>query len=445
MSNASKRPPQQASRDRSLPRCAHTCAQAQAYNNALPAVSSSSPTGAPKQAGPGSPPVPQHAPAATYNGHRPRIFTEIDKFWARVTEGMQVSDLWLQFKRDAQTGFRLYKHDYQAGAPADQRKAGPFFQRVQELMWAILSKLTPARRVLLLIGVILLLLPSGGFQFQHGGNDVQISSPGFQFWGGLVLFVLLMLEIADRVVMKRDLEIARDIQSWLLPTAPPVVPGLAIAFATRPANTVAGDYYDIFPRSPGTGEPGFLLAVADVAGKSIPAALLMATFQASLKTLSATPSTLLDLVAGMNRYACSNSQGGLRFTTAFIAEFNPATRVLQYVNAGHNNPILRRSSGAIERLSTGGVPLGIQPDATYAVSEVSVSPGDWVVIFTDGLVEAENQAGEAYGEDRLLGVLQAGIALSPDILLQRMIAEVNTFVGATPQHDDITCMVLKVD
>lgn len=401
---------------------------------------SSSPTSAPQQPRTGAPPS---APQSARNGQRPKIFSELDKFWARVTEGMQVSDLWLQFKRDARTGFQLYKHDYQSGAPADPRKAGPFFQRVQELMWAILSKLTPVRRVLLLIGVILLLLPSGGLQFQHGGNDVQITSPGFQFWGGLVLFVLLMLEIADRVVMKRDLEIARDIQSWLLPTTPPVVPGLSIAFATRPANTVAGDYYDIFPRSAAVDTQSFLLAVADVAGKSIPAALLMATFQASLKTLSATQSNLLDLVAGMNRYACSNSQGGLRFTTAFIAELNPATRVLQYVNAGHNNPILRRSSGTIERLTVGGLPLGIQADATYAAAEVSLAPGDWIVIFTDGLVEAENQKDEAYGEERLFGVLQAGAAFTPEQLLQRMIAEVNRFVGTTPQHDDITCLLMK--
>jgi sigma-B regulation protein RsbU (phosphoserine phosphatase) len=402
----------------------------------------SSPTSAPNQAGGRRPPA--QPPNVNQKGSKHRIVADIDRFWLRVTEGLQVSELWLQFKRDAQTGFRLYKHDYQAGAPADQRKAGPFFQRVQELIWAILSKLTPARRVLLLIGVILLLLPSGGFQFQHGGNDVQITSPGFQFWGGLVLFVLLMLEIADRVVMKRDLEIARDIQSWLLPLAPPVVPGLAIAFATRPANTVAGDYYDVFERNAtATGEQRFLLAVADVAGKSIPAALLMATFQASLKTLSATPSGLLQLVAGMNRYACTNSQGGLRFTTAFIAEFNPASRVLQYINAGHNTPILRRNSGAIERLSVGGVPLGIQQDAAYAAAEVTLAPGDWLVIFTDGLVEAENQVGEPYGEDRLLAVLQSAMATAPEIMLQRMIAEVNGFVGPTPQHDDITCMVIK--
>jgi sigma-B regulation protein RsbU (phosphoserine phosphatase) len=151
----------------------------------------------------------------------------------------------------------------------------------------------------------------------------------------------------------------------------------------------------------------------------------------------------LELVAAMNRYACCNSQGGLRFTTAFLAEFRPRTGVLAYINAGHNNPILRRGSGIVERLDTGGLPFGIQHDAPYSAGQVTLTPGDWLVIFTDGLVEAENQFAEAYGEERLLSVLDSGIASAPDILLHRMIAEVNSFVGTTPQHDDITCMLVK--
>jgi sigma-B regulation protein RsbU (phosphoserine phosphatase) len=253
-----------------------------------------------------------------------------------------------------------------------------------------------------------------------------------------------MLEIADRVVMKRDLEIARDIQSWLLPATPPTVPGLTMAFATRPANTVAGDFYDVFPRPRPGGEPLFLFAVADVAGKSIPAALLMATFQAGLKTLSATPCTLADLVAGMNRYASTNSQGGRRFTTAFVAEYDPRIRTLTYINAGHNTPILRRSSGAIERLTHGGLPFGIQADAPYESGSVNLQPGDWLVIFTDGVVEALNAKSEEYEESRLLNVLQNGITAAPEELLRRLMADLDAFVGTTPQHDDVTCMLIKV-
>ena len=350
-----------------------------------------------------------------------------------------------QFKRDARSSFELYRRDFDSGSLPNQRRWENWLQTVQEMVWAILGKLSPARRVLLLIALIFLILPSETFRFPGpNGHPIQISTPGFQFWSAVLLFALLMLEVADRVVMKRDLEIARDIQSWLLPARPPNVPGLTMAFATRPANTVAGDFYDIFPRNPtNSAENHFLLAVADVAGKSIPAALLMATFQASLKALSSTPCSVLELVAGMNRYACCNSQGGLRFTTALIAEFNAETRVLSYVNAGHNNPILRRSSGSVERLDVGGLPLGIQPDASYDTATVRLESGDWLAIFTDGLVEAENERAEEYGETRLLSILHSGAGTTPELLLQQIIADVNNFVGPTPQHDDITCMLIK--
>jgi serine phosphatase RsbU (regulator of sigma subunit) len=369
----------------------------------------------------------------------------LDRFWQRVTAGMELTELWSQFKRDAQSGYKFYQRDFDLEDVPGQPKGRAFVQRLKGFMWAVLEKLTPARRILLLIGVILLILPSGGVQFQNGTHDVQLVTPNFQFWGGVALFLVLTLEIADRVVMKRDLEIARDIQSWLLPSTPPLVPGLTIAFATRPANTVAGDYYDVFPRLSATPEQQtLLLAVADVAGKSIPAALLMATFQASLKTLSSTGCELPQLVSGMNNYACCNSQGGLRFTTAFIGEYQPGSGVLNYINAGHNNPVLRRSSGAIEHLDAGGLPLGIQQNANYASGEVTLVKGDWLIIFTDGLVEAVNGAEEEYGEQRMTAVLSANTGLAPDLLLERMMLDVNTFVGSTPQHDDITCMLIKV-
>jgi sigma-B regulation protein RsbU (phosphoserine phosphatase) len=256
------------------------------------------------------------------------------------------------------------------------------------------------------------------------------------------MFALLMMEVGDRVVMKRDLQIAKEIQTWLLPARAPEVPGLEIAFATKPANTVAGDYYDVFAR-PGAEGKSYLIAVADVAGKSVPAAMLMATFQASLKTLSDTPGTLTELVARMNRYACSNSQNGRRFTTAFIAEYEPATRGLTYVNAGHNNPLVLRRSGAVERLDVGGVPLGVMDGAPYASGEVTLEPGDWLAAFTDGVIEAENPGLAEYGEERLLTMLRWGVNLAPRVLLDYLLADVERFEANAPQHDDITCMLLK--
>jgi sigma-B regulation protein RsbU (phosphoserine phosphatase) len=371
------------------------------------------------------------------------VLGHLQQFWHRVTEGLELSELWKQFSTDARASYRFYQKDFRARGPQESQKRG-FWRTTQALAWAILEKLTPARRVLLLLGVVLLLFPAGGYSHREEDGHVEFVEFDLRFLGGASLFILLMLEIADRVVMKRDLEIARDIQSWLLPATPPKIPGLTMAFATRPANTVAGDYYDVFARPGPKGEPLFLFAVADVAGKSIPAALLMATFQAGLKTLSSTPCSLADLVGGLNRYASSNSQDGRRFTTAFLAEFDPRSRILTYINAGHNTPILRRDSGAIERLTNGGLPFGIMADAPYESGSVTLEPGDWLVIFTDGVVEALNARGEEYEESRLLNVLQNGTTTNPDELLRRLMADLDFFVGATPQHDDVTCMLIKV-
>jgi sigma-B regulation protein RsbU (phosphoserine phosphatase) len=207
---------------------------------------------------------------------------------------------------------------------------------------------------------------------------------------------------------------------------------------------VAGDYYDVFPRPSSKATGGtFLIAIADVAGKSVPAAMLMATFQASLKTLSAVSGSLTELVSRMNIYACSNSQNGRRFTTTFLAEYDPASRSLTYVNAGHNAPILRRQTGAIERLQTGGIPLGIEENAPYESGAVTLQSGDWLVIFTDGVVEAENGRAEEYGEPRLQTLLNANTAVPPAALLSAVMSDLDHFVGTAPQHDDVTLMLLK--
>jgi serine phosphatase RsbU (regulator of sigma subunit) len=256
----------------------------------------------------------------------------------------------------------------------------------------------------------------------------------------VVLLLLLALELSDRVTMKRDLEIAREIQSWLMPLEAPKVPGVDIAFASRPANTVAGDYYDAFFRP----NERLLLVVADVAGKSIPAALLTATLQASLRTLAALPGTLPELVGRVNRYACEQSLQGRRFTTAFVAELEPASGALTYVNAGHNWPVLRHASGAIERLEAGGLPLGINSAVAYQFGTATLAKGDLLLIFTDGLVEAEDDKEREFGEERMLPVVQSCQSGTAAETLKRIMSSVDAFVGLTRQHDDITCLVLRM-
>jgi phosphoserine phosphatase RsbU/P len=383
-----------------------------------------------------SPPV-QTAQPVPFN-------VRLQRFWKRVTEGLAISQLWSQFETEARASYRLYSKDVATKTPEGLTTRGRHLHVIQEFFWAVMEKLSPARRVLLLAALVMLVIPHTGFRYEGAGGKVYAVEFDLHFWAALLFFLLLMLEIADRVVMKRDLQIAREIQTWLLPGAPPQIPGVSLAYATRPANTVAGDYYDVFPRPGKTNEENrVVFAVADVAGKSIPAAMLMATFQASLKTLSTAQVALPELAANMNRYACTNSQGGLRFTTAFLAEYDPVYRTFTYINAGHNNPILRRASGQIERLDVGGLPFGIQADATYASATVTLMPGDWLVIFTDGLVEAVNARAEEYGEFRVLNVVENRKSDDPNQMLRHLMSALDLFVGNTPQHDDVTCMLLK--
>jgi phosphoserine phosphatase RsbU/P len=362
-----------------------------------------------------------------------------------VTEGAELATLWAQFRAEARSSYGLYSRevDWEAVGRAPRWKRP--FRAAWALFVAMLMKLSPSRRVLLLLAVALLVWPP---VVVAGRQNFTVHFFGF---GTLLLFVLLALELADRVTMKRDLEIAREIQQMLVPAKPPEIAWADIAFATRPANTVAGDYYDAFFR-PANGAPGpsssdtdrLLVVMADVAGKSVPAALLMATFQASLRALAAVPGSLSDLVAGLNRYACAHSLGGLRFTTAFFAELNGATGSLEYVNAGHNAPILLRGSGNVERLEAGGLPLGIGLETGYTAGHLALQPGDLLVVFTDGVIEAVNGVGADYGEERLLGRIRASAGASSDAILRSLMADVDLFAGQARQHDDITCLVLRL-
>jgi serine phosphatase RsbU (regulator of sigma subunit) len=370
----------------------------------------------------------------------------VQRYWQKVTEGANLEQLWKQFSADARQSYDLYSREVDWEALQAKNR----WQRWPRSAWAVfhsmLMKLTPPRRVLLLAAMLLIIYPLPAMLLSQS-VDVAITFAKILAFGAVLLFILLALELADRVVMKRDLEIAREIQHWLIPEKPPTVPGASIAFATRAANTVSGDYYDVLPYLSKSGNERSLMVVADVAGKSIPAALLMATFQASLHTLIGASDSLTDLVTGLNGYACAHSQGGRRFTTAFFAVYEPAVCRVTYINAGHNSAILKRTSGSFEYLASSGLPLGIpSPDGrqlSYEERTVQLSAGDNLLIFTDGLVDAENAAGQEYGEDRLLSALRFPIQETADLLLQRLFADVGRFVGETHQHDDITCVVFQ--
>ena len=359
--------------------------------------------------------------------------------WQRISEGQELDKLWSQFTADARASYGFYGKDIDWEEINKQPRWRRPFSIAKEIFWAMLMKLTPARRVLVIAALIMLLF--SGIQFQYRNFSMQFK---FELIAAMIFLLLLSLELADKVTMKRDLEIAREIQTWLVPSAAPPVANAAVAFATRPQNSVAGDYYDAFyPTAAQQAAGKVFLVIADVAGKSVPAALLMATFQASLHTIAGEGAALDELVLRLNRYACAHSLQGLRFTTAVLAEYDSGSRMLKYVNAGHNAPVVRRRNGLMERLDAGGVPLGINPQAAFETASLQLSPGDALVLFTDGVVDAFNERGQEFGDARWVETLRGLPECNAQESLQFLMRRVDEFVGATRQFDDITCLVLR--
>jgi hypothetical protein len=359
-------------------------------------------------------------------------------FWQRTSDGLTAEQLWRQFRKETRSSVNLYS----AETGRDLREEWSAWQGRRRVVGAVAGamydRLTPVRRMLLLLALVLMVLPGVD---SSDGNGLHISINSTP--SAIILLVVLVLELADRVGLKRDLEIARDIQRMLLPEKPPTIAGLDIAFATKAANTVAGDYYDAFQR-PSAGEARLLLIVADVAGKGIPAGLLMAAVQTGFHTLAADPVPLVELAARLNSSMCLRSGGGRHLITAFVAELDTSTRSITWVNAGHNPPILLRRGGAVEHLEEGGLPLGAFPGSRYESGHTELGDGDALYIYTDGVVEALDESGAEYGEDRLARELAALGTTGAAASLRRIFESVDQFAGATPQYDDITCLVLRV-
>jgi sigma-B regulation protein RsbU (phosphoserine phosphatase) len=380
------------------------------------------------------------ASSSSASSNPPKKRGRLSNFWFRVSEGRAVDDLWDQFVADARASYGFYGKDVDWEEVESYSHWRRPFHIARQFFWALMMKLSPARRVLLVIALVLLILSGFGFRL----SDQVVMDTKTESIAAVLLLLLLSLELADKVIMKRDLEIAREIQNWLVPSQPPEVPRAEIAFATRPQNSVAGDYYDAFYPTVSAAEGGkLLLVVADVAGKSVPAALLMATMQASLRTIAGDNAPLDALVARLNRYASAYSLDGRRFTTAILGSYDPASGELIYVNAGHNAPVVRRINQSMEFLDKGGLPLGIEPSAVYETGTVSLRAGDTLVMFTDGVVEAFNESGEEFGNGRWLNAIRNLPPGTAAQALQYLMRQVDDFVGATRQSDDITCLVFQ--
>jgi phosphoserine phosphatase RsbU/P len=247
-------------------------------------------------------------------------------------------------------------------------------------------------------------------------------------------------EVAQRERLSRELEIAREVQQRLFPQSGPEIAGLDYAGKCRPASSVGGDYYDFVLMCDGR----LGIAIGDISGKGVPAALLMASLQASLRGLAiSNPPQLSPLMENLNRLIYDASPSN-RYATFFYGVYDPKSREFMYVNGGHNPPMIFRG-GDVLRLEEGGPVVGLFGPAQYAQGLVTLEAGDTMVLFTDGVSEAMNGADEEFDEPRLIESVRSGAGMKATDLIDHVMIECDAFVAGAPQHDDMTLVVVRVE
>jgi len=259
--------------------------------------------------------------------------------------------------------------------------------------------------------------------------------------------------VVEQEKLRRDMNLAAEIQRGLLPDHPPHTAFAALAAVSLPARSIGGDYYDFVQ----VGDHQIAIALADVSGKGVAAALIMSVVHASLRVISDEVGiSLPDLTAKMNRFL-HRSTNSNKYATFFYAQIDERTRELRYVNAGHNPPYLARAARArsqeepedpvieIEELPAGGTVLGLFPEVSYEEATIALQPGDVLVIFTDGVPEAHDASGEEFGEDRLKRVLRDVVHLPAPEISSQISNELKRWIQGAEQYDDLTFIVMKVN
>lgn len=244
--------------------------------------------------------------------------------------------------------------------------------------------------------------------------------------------------------LETELDIARKIQQILLPQQIPSTTNIDIGISSQSAEQVGGDYHDLIELP--SGNLG--IAIGDVSGKGMPAALLMANAQASLRRYSESTYSPGEIIYRINNSICPICQyiEEHRFITLFYGVLDPESKTLTYSNAGHNYPLIfRANSDVCEELESTGLPCGIMEDAPYDEAQVDLKSGDIAIFYTDGVTEAMNPDGEMFGEKRLKDIVLRNSRLAPSGLISSIRDELSRFVDDAPQYDDLTLMALKVD
>lgn len=248
----------------------------------------------------------------------------------------------------------------------------------------------------------------------------------------------LLEERFERERMERELELAKEIQQSFQPSAPPVMEAYEFQGISFSCYEIGGDYYDFIMQHDGNT----LIALGDVSGKGTAAALLMSSLHASIHAQVAAKTSLYEMVKSVNLYLAENTPTN-RFITLFIASLDPISGILNYINAGHNPPLVGRADGTVEQLASGGFPLGIMPMADFEVGQLELQTGEALVIYSDGVSEAVNEKDEEFGMERLTDVIKKNLKSSASGLRDKVEFALSSFTKTTPANDDITLVIVK--
>jgi hypothetical protein len=331
--------------------------------------------------------------------------------------------------------YRFYLDEEHRAAIERMGRVRRAFTACGWLARSLLLKLAPSRRLMLLLSAVLVLFGDELIVLSSGSGGFR-AAVDFQPWGYLLLLAVLTLELKDKLLARDEIDVARQVQRALLPTDPPAAAGWSIWGYTRPANDVGGDLVDYMRL--GAGRVG--IALGDVAGKGLGAALLMAKLQASLRAIATAEPALDQLGERLNTVFVQNGLPN-RYATLFYAEVADGAGSLRYLNAGHNPPLLARWSG-IETLPASSLPLGMLEGAAYREGQLDLRPGEMLVVYSDGLSEARNEAGEEFGAARLTEALGRMRNLPAEDAGRGLLREVDAFVAGQRLDDDLSLVVL---
>jgi sigma-B regulation protein RsbU (phosphoserine phosphatase) len=313
---------------------------------------------------------------------------------------------------------------------------GKIRRTIYLLIWLLKSlflKLTPARRVLLALSFVLMWQATN---VESHGETTQISIH-FPFLGIVTLLLILMLELKDKLLAREELEAGRSVQRALMPDSSPTIPGWDVWLFTRSANDVGGDLVDYLP----LGEQRCGIVLGDVAGKGLPAALLMAKLQSTLRALATGESSLAELGQKMNKILCRDGLPN-RFATLVYLDVGARSGGVRMLNAGHPPPLVLRGT-MLEELPNGSMALGMFSEAIFSEQRVELADGDALIIFSDGLTEAMNGHDEFFGDERLRARLSPLARMTAEHIGTRVVAAVDEFVGDARPHDDLSLVVLR--